>query len=67
MSETPPGQIRFAEHPWVVSNEKLKRETGWKPRYTSRETFDVTMRAHGLGGAAERPVEVAEPGVPAAA
>jgi hypothetical protein len=30
-----------------VSNEKLKRETGWAPRYSSRETFEITMRAHG--------------------
>jgi nucleoside-diphosphate-sugar epimerase len=43
----PPGQIDFAVHPWIVSNEKLKRETGWSPRYTSRETFQITMRAHG--------------------
>ena len=47
LSEAPPGQIDFAVHPWIVSNEKLKRETGWSPRYTSRETFEITMRAHG--------------------
>jgi UDP-glucose 4-epimerase len=47
MSEAPPGQIEFALHPWVVSNEKLKRTTGWTPRYTSRETFEITMRTHG--------------------
>jgi UDP-glucose 4-epimerase len=47
MSETPPGQIRFAIHPWVVSNEKLKRETGWRPRHSSRDTFELTMRSHG--------------------
>jgi UDP-glucose 4-epimerase len=47
LSEAPPGQIDFALHPWVVSNEKLKDATGWSPRYTSRETFEVTMRAHG--------------------
>jgi UDP-glucose 4-epimerase len=47
LSEAPPGQIDFAVHPWIVSNEKLKRQTGWSPRYTSRETFEITMRAHG--------------------
>jgi len=47
LSEAPPGQIAFAEHPWIVSAEKLKSETGWLPRHTSRETFEVTMRAHG--------------------
>ena len=47
MSEAPPGQIDFALYPWIVSNEKLKRVTGWSPRHTSRETFEITMRAHG--------------------
>jgi UDP-glucose 4-epimerase len=46
-SETPPGNLHFAIHPWLVSNEKLQRETSWRPRYTSRETFEITMRAHG--------------------
>jgi UDP-glucose 4-epimerase len=46
-SETPAGNLHFAIHPWLVSNEKLKRETGWRPSYTSRETFEITMRAHG--------------------
>ena len=67
MSESPPGQVRFAEHPWVVSNEKLKRETGWQPRHSSRETFEITMRAQGLLGGAEQPARAPEPGVPAAA
>ncbi len=47
VSEAPPGQIAFAVHPWLVSNEKLKRETGWAPRYTTRDAFEATMRAHG--------------------
>ena len=48
LSEAPPGQIDFALYPWIVSNEKLKGTLGWTPRYTSRETFEITMRAHGL-------------------
>jgi UDP-glucose 4-epimerase len=57
-SEAPPGQLEFSRWPWVVSNEKLKG-TGWKPSHTSRETFEVTMRAQGkvdgatLGSAAQ--------------
>ena len=47
VSEAPPGQIEFARWPWVVSNEKLKSTLGWTPRYTSRETFEITMRAQG--------------------
>jgi UDP-glucose 4-epimerase len=46
ISEAPPGQIEFAIHPWIVANEKLK-SAGWKPAHTSRETFEITMRAHG--------------------
>jgi UDP-glucose 4-epimerase len=46
-SEIPPGGIEFALHSWLVSNEKLKRTTGWTPKYSSRETFEITMRAHG--------------------
>jgi UDP-glucose 4-epimerase len=47
LSEAAPRQIEFALHPWVVSNEKLKQATGWSPRHTSRETFEITMRVHG--------------------
>lgn len=46
-SEVPPGGIEFAVHSWLLSNEKLKRTTGWSPKHTSRETFEITMRAHG--------------------
>ena len=59
MSEAPPGQIEFARWPWVVSNEKLKRTLGWTARHTTRETFEITMRAQGkIGGA---PPATAEP------
>jgi UDP-glucose 4-epimerase len=44
-SETPPGQLEFAMNPWVCSNEKVKQTLGWEPRYTSRETFELTMQA----------------------
>jgi UDP-glucose 4-epimerase len=47
VSEAPPGQIDFALYPWIISNEKLKTTLGWTPRHTSRETFEITMRAHG--------------------
>ena len=46
-SETPPGNLHFAIHPWVVSTDKLRETTGWSPRHTSRETFEITMRARG--------------------
>jgi UDP-glucose 4-epimerase len=47
VSEAPAGQLEFAIHPWVASNEKLKTTTGWSPRWTSREVFELTMRAKG--------------------
>jgi UDP-glucose 4-epimerase len=47
LAETPPGQIEFAIHPWLVSNARLKEVAGWRPRYSSRETFEITMRAQG--------------------
>ena len=59
-SETPPGNLHFALHPWVVANDKLK-SVGWKPRHDTRETFEIAMRARGKppvngdGGTAARP------------
>ena len=61
--EAPPGQIEFTLYPWIASNEKIKRELDWTPRYTSRETFEITMRAKGLGPAA--PAESEPAPVPA--
>ena len=57
LSEVPPGQIHFARHPWVISNRKLKDATGWRPRYTTRETFEIAMRARGRLEAAPAPTE----------
>ena len=47
ISEAPAGQLEFVIHPWVASTEKLKKTTGWAPRWTSREVFELTMRAKG--------------------
>jgi UDP-glucose 4-epimerase len=47
LSEAPAGQLEFVIHPWVASNEKLKKTTGWQPRWTSREVFELTMKAKG--------------------
>jgi hypothetical protein len=66
-SESPPGSIDFALYPWIVSSEKLRRETSWRPRHTSRETFEITMRAHGKLASADAPegTPAEAPGVPA--
>ena len=55
LSEAPPGQIDFALYPWIVSNEKIKATLGWTPKHTSRETFEITMRAQGKLPPAEPP------------
>jgi UDP-glucose 4-epimerase len=45
--EVPRGALDFVRYPWLVSNEKLKTAIGWQPEYTTRETFEITMRAKG--------------------
>jgi UDP-glucose 4-epimerase len=47
-SETPAGNLHFVRYPWVASNERLKEALDWSPRHSSRETFEVTMRARGV-------------------
>ena len=47
VTEAPPGQLEFVIHPWVASNEKLKETTGWSPRWTSRDVFELTRKAKG--------------------
>jgi UDP-glucose 4-epimerase len=66
-SETPPGQIEFAMNPWLCSNEKIKQTLGWQPRYSTRETFEITMQARGVLQSASEPSGVVpEVGAPAA-
>jgi UDP-glucose 4-epimerase len=55
-AEAPPGQLDFLRFPWLASNEKLKSELAWSPRYTSRETFEITVRAKQLGAQREAAV-----------
>jgi UDP-glucose 4-epimerase len=64
--EAPPGQIDFLLYPWIASNEKLKAELGWTPRYTTRETFVDTMRAKGLLREGGERVAAPPPAVPVA-
>jgi UDP-glucose 4-epimerase len=64
--EAPPGQIDFLLYPWIASNEKLKAELDWTPRYTSRETFEVTMRAKGIGAEGGEKIAPPPPAVPVA-
>ena len=52
------------DSPWVVSTEKLKTETDWKPRFDTLETFKITMRARGV--LADAPSAVQTPTAPVA-
>jgi UDP-glucose 4-epimerase len=65
LSEAPPGGIDFELYPWIISNEKLKATLDWTPRYTSRETFEIAMRAQGKLPLAEPPATGAEAAQPA--
>jgi UDP-glucose 4-epimerase len=47
-AEAPGGMVAFMRYPWIMSNEKLKAQTGWSPRYTTRETFEIALRAKGM-------------------
>ena len=51
LSEAPPGQIDFALYPWILSNAKVKKTLGWTPRYTSRETFEISDASAGQAAA----------------
>lgn len=46
-TEAPAGNLAFLRYPWVVSTDRLKRETGWSPQYTTEQAFESAMRAHG--------------------
>jgi UDP-glucose 4-epimerase len=67
LAESPPGNLHFVLHPWVVSTQRLKDTTGWRPKHSSRETFEITMRSKGLLGGAPEGAELPEPTVPVGA
>ena len=39
LSESPSAGLKGVRYPWIVCSEKLRRETGFQYRYTSREAF----------------------------
>jgi UDP-glucose 4-epimerase len=60
-AEAPPGQLDFFRFPWLASNEKIKAELAWRLRYTSRETFEIALRARGRLTVAFPRARAAEP------
>lgn len=63
LAESPPGELHFVMHPWVVDNAKLKA-AGWKPKYTNREALLETIESHkpwvSLGRARARKADLAK-------
>ncbi|MCU0844342.1 MAG: hypothetical protein MUC76_05380 [Spirochaetes bacterium] len=44
LSEFPSQALDMVRYPWYVSSEKLRRETGFQYRYSSREAFEDFAR-----------------------
>ncbi len=44
LTELSPDAVPYAEHPWIVANDRLK-ESGWKPRYSSEEAIVGARKA----------------------
>ena len=60
LTEMPTPALNMIIHPWLASNAKLKRELGYRFRYTTREAFDdfarhVRSETGGAHVAADRP------------
>jgi UDP-glucose 4-epimerase len=55
--EAPAGVLDFYRYPWLVSNEKLKAETDWRPSATTREVFVEAMYAKGKIATPTAPAE----------
>jgi UDP-glucose 4-epimerase len=45
VSEAPPEFVFFVAFPWLVSNQRLRTELGWKPRHSARATLDAFLAA----------------------
>ena len=50
--DSPASGLAMVRWPWVASNEKLTRETGFRPRHTSREALEASTLARKATGAA---------------
>ncbi|MBK9328727.1 MAG: SDR family oxidoreductase [Sphingobacteriales bacterium] len=47
-SQYSPGQVNFLRYRPVLSNQKLKEEFGYTPKYTSEEVFDFYLKTNYL-------------------
>jgi UDP-glucose 4-epimerase len=60
LSARGPEQVDFLRYRPVLSNEKLKREFGFEPTYTSEQCFERYRRLR-FGGEDRRPASAAQP------
>ena len=37
--EVPPGFVHFKKYRWILSNEKIKKDLGFKPKYSTEEAL----------------------------
>ncbi len=45
--EAPPGSIDYITYPWVLDTTRAKKLLGWKPEYSTKETFRIMIETHG--------------------
>jgi len=45
LTEFPPTALPMLRYPWIASNQKLKRDTGFQFRFTTREAFEDYARS----------------------
>jgi len=43
--QAPPAVLDFLRYPWVMDSTRLRHEIGYEFRYTSRETYEILLRA----------------------
>ena len=43
MVEAPPGIIDYLKYPWILDTTRAKKELGWEPIYTSKETLQIML------------------------
>jgi len=44
MTEFPSPCLNMIRYPWIASNEKIKKELGYRFRYTTRQAFEDFAR-----------------------
>ena len=47
MAEAPPGMIDYMTYPWVLDTTRAKEQLGWKPEYSTKDTFRIMLKTHG--------------------